>query len=463
MDGTPAGPGVGVVRHSRMTTADQSDRRSCSSAVTCWCQLAVISQATDSAYFIIITSFIAKENKGYQAGLTQLGGVTAPLQLFSPLLCPAGSAPMLPAFVSNVTATMTGIAAVSFFSNACRFAGCGLHFDSLTELIVHIEDSHIGKSRTAPSDPPRPKLADYGKNATSLPHSVTLRSNICSPDPIFQALIIEETDPCFLEKQEQQQPTYIALSYINRFMTDAARREHEALKKKVQPKLSLTATLSRTNVSTPPRHTSGNLTPPVTPPITPSSSFRSSTPTGSECDDEDVEFEASDSDESWTTESAISSESILSSMCMNGGDEKPFACPVPGCKKRYKNVNGIKYHAKNGHRTQIRVRKPFKCRCGKSYKTSQGLRHHTINFHPPISTDSFLEVERVPVEVSQHVVLKHLLVAVQGELLAAHGADLPVALHVFLKLALVVVGREDDLAERTAFHVHAVGGGGGGK
>lgn len=59
-------------------------------------------------------------------------------------------------------------------------------------------------------------------------------------------------------------------------------------------------------------------------------------PTGSECDDEDVEFEASDSDESWTTESAISSDSILSSMCMNGGDEKPFACPVPGCKKRYK-------------------------------------------------------------------------------------------------------------------------------
>lgn len=57
---------------------------------------------------------------------------------------------------------------------------------------------------------------------------------------------------------------------------------------------------------------------------------------GSECDEEDVDYEESDSDESWTTESAISSESILSSMCMNGGDEKPFACPVPGCKKRYK-------------------------------------------------------------------------------------------------------------------------------
>ncbi|KAG7316863.1 hypothetical protein KOW79_019161 [Hemibagrus wyckioides] len=233
---------------------------------------------------------------------------------------------------------MAGVAAASFFSNACRFGGCGLHFDSLAELIAHIEDNHI------------------------------------------------DTDPRVLEKQELQQPTYVALSYINRFMTEAARREQENQKKKVQPKLALSVTgnVSRNSMSTPPRHSNGSLTPPVTPPITPSSSFRSSTPTGSECDEEDVEYEDSDSDESWTTESAISSESILSSMCMNGGDEKPFACPVPGCKKRYKNVNGIKYHAKNGHRTQIRVRKPFKCRCGKSYKTSQGLRHHTINFHPPL-------------------------------------------------------------------------------
>lgn len=61
---------------------------------------------------------------------------------------------------------------------------------------------------------------------------------------------------------------------------------------------------------------------------------------GSEYDEEEVDYEDSDSDESWTTESAISSEAILSSMCMNGGDEKPFACPVPGCKKRYK-VHGF--------------------------------------------------------------------------------------------------------------------------
>jgi hypothetical protein len=34
----------------------------------------------------------------------------------------------------------------------------------------------------------------------------------------------------------------------------------------------------------------------------------------------------------------------------NVGEDRPFVCPVPGCKKRYKNVNGIKYHAKNGHK-----------------------------------------------------------------------------------------------------------------
>lgn len=67
---------------------------------------------------------------------------------------------------------------------------------------------------------------------------------------------------------------------------------------------------------------------------------------GSEYDEEEVDYEESDSDESWTTESAISSESILSSMCMNGGEEKPFACPVPGCKKRYK----VRAPAEDSHR-----------------------------------------------------------------------------------------------------------------
>nr|XP_019945986.1 PREDICTED: juxtaposed with another zinc finger protein 1-like [Paralichthys olivaceus] len=143
---------------------------------------------------------------------------------------------------------MTGIAAASFFSNSCRFGGCGLQFESLAELIVHIEDNHI------------------------------------------------DTDPRVLEKQEQQQPTYLALSYINRYNTHS----HNAAQRQIT---------------------------------------------------------------------------------------------VETRRKKKRNVNGIKYHAKNGHRTQIRVRKPFKCRCGKSYKTSQGLRHHTINFHPPVSTEILRKIQ----------------------------------------------------------------------
>lgn len=43
------------------------------------------------------------------------------------------------------------------------------------------------------------------------------------------------------------------------------------------------------------------------------------------------------------------------------GNEKPFACPVPGCKKRYKNVNGIKYHSKNGHKKDGRLERILCC------------------------------------------------------------------------------------------------------
>ncbi|XP_077996588.1 juxtaposed with another zinc finger protein 1-like [Glandiceps talaboti] len=191
----------------------------------------------------------------------------------------------------------------AFYSNTCRFGGCGLTFATLGELIEHIEDTHI----------------DY--------------------------------DPRYLEKLEIQQPAYLSLSYIMRFVTDAAR---EVMRKKKCHSLN--------------------------------NSQRSNTPTGSEFDDDEPFSESEDSDDSWTTQEEFSSELILSMMNTSDNDEKPFACPVPGCKKRYKNVNGIKYHAKNGHRKDTKVRKGYKCRCGKSYKSSQGLRQHHATQHPPTAT-----------------------------------------------------------------------------
>ncbi|XP_053664899.1 uncharacterized transmembrane protein DDB_G0289901 [Anopheles marshallii] len=122
-------------------------------------------------------------------------------------------------------------------------------------------------------------------------------------------------------------------------------------------------------------------------------SNRSTTPTGSEMDDDEMMVsESEDSNDSWTTEE-FSSEFIMrygsrrhsasgGGGGINSSNEKPFACPVPGCKKRYKNVNGIKYHSKNGHKKDgNRVRKAFKCYCGKSYKTAQRLKNHNMVVH----------------------------------------------------------------------------------
>ncbi|KAK9470683.1 uncharacterized protein V1510DRAFT_369707 [Dipodascopsis tothii] len=85
------------------------------------------------------------------------------------------------------------------------------------------------------------------------------------------------------------------------------------------------------------------------------------------------------------------------------GDDKPFKCPVIGCDKAYKNQNGLKYHRQHGHQNQILHQnddgtytvispdsefaypdypglekdKPYRCEvCGKRYKNLNGLKYH---------------------------------------------------------------------------------------
>ncbi|KAH8880079.1 hypothetical protein GQ53DRAFT_670680 [Thozetella sp. PMI_491] len=84
-------------------------------------------------------------------------------------------------------------------------------------------------------------------------------------------------------------------------------------------------------------------------------------------------------------------------------EPKPYKCPVIGCEKAYKNQNGLKYHKAHGHATQqlhengdgtfsivnpetsapypgtlgMEKEKPFKCDvCGKRYKNLNGLKYH---------------------------------------------------------------------------------------
>lgn len=88
---------------------------------------------------------------------------------------------------------------------------------------------------------------------------------------------------------------------------------------------------------------------------------------------------------------------------MDNDEYKPFRCPVIGCDKNYKNQNGLKYHRLHGHQNQLLKEnpdgtisiidpesntpyldvaalerdKPYRCEvCGKRYKNLNGLKYH---------------------------------------------------------------------------------------
>ncbi|KAH9906551.1 hypothetical protein F4778DRAFT_769575 [Xylariomycetidae sp. FL2044] len=91
------------------------------------------------------------------------------------------------------------------------------------------------------------------------------------------------------------------------------------------------------------------------------------------------------------------------SMVIPPEEDKPFKCPVIGCEKAYKNQNGLKYHKQHGHQNQqlhengdgtfsivnpetsapypgetgMEKEKPHKCEyCHKRYKNLNGLKYH---------------------------------------------------------------------------------------
>ncbi|KAI1924193.1 Transcriptional regulator of ribosomal biogenesis proteins [Ophidiomyces ophidiicola] len=90
-------------------------------------------------------------------------------------------------------------------------------------------------------------------------------------------------------------------------------------------------------------------------------------------------------------------------------EPKPYRCPVIGCEKAYKNQNGLKYHKSHGHNNQqlhdnadgtfsivnpetstpypgtlgMEKEKPYRCEvCGKRYKNLNGLKYHKAHSPP---------------------------------------------------------------------------------
>jgi len=103
-------------------------------------------------------------------------------------------------------------------------------------------------------------------------------------------------------------------------------------------------------------------------------------------------------------------------------EPKPFRCPVIGCEKAYKNQNGLKYHKSHGHNNQrlhengdgtfsivnpdtqapypgtqgMEKEKPYKCDvCQKRYKNLNGLKYHKTH-SPPCNPELQVNVNRSP-------------------------------------------------------------------
>ncbi|OQN96341.1 hypothetical protein B0A48_17597 [Cryoendolithus antarcticus] len=105
-----------------------------------------------------------------------------------------------------------------------------------------------------------------------------------------------------------------------------------------------------------------------------------------------------------------------------GEEIKPFKCPVIGCEKAYKNQNGLKYHKQHGHQNQqlkenpdgsfsivdpttsipypgtvgMEKEKPYRCEvCGKRYKNLNGLKYHRQH-SPPCNPELKLSPSGTP-------------------------------------------------------------------
>lgn len=91
--------------------------------------------------------------------------------------------------------------------------------------------------------------------------------------------------------------------------------------------------------------------------------------------------------------------------------DKPYKCPITGCDKAYKNQNGLKYHKMHGNCAasplaytaaqnsgkpvsyMVPDHKPYSCNlCTKRYKNLNGLKYHAAHSHQHVTTDSVLKV-----------------------------------------------------------------------
>ncbi|XP_064077520.1 uncharacterized protein LOC135195074 [Macrobrachium nipponense] len=279
-----------------------------------------------------------------------------------------------------------------FLLNHCKFNGCNLSFPNLLELIQHIEEIHIDPATEAVQESQQPSCLPLSSvlrffspsvpRSTPRKHLLSNRTSVGPPAKIAKLSNHKTVSPPPITTTTSNGGGSLHLSSL--LVSSAKNMMGSSSVGGSSVGGSSVGTPSSTRESTPVSAVSNS--PPV-----------------SDCE-EMLLSENEDSNDSWTTQDEIPAELIikLASKGHTGGngEEKPYVCPVVGCRKRYKNVNGIKYHAKNSHKKDSKVRKPYRCYCGKSYITNQGLKNHCHHSHKnetmTVVTTNTGEVLQVP-------------------------------------------------------------------
>ncbi|KAG0712684.1 Juxtaposed with another zinc finger protein 1 [Chionoecetes opilio] len=323
--------------------------------------------------------------------------------------------------VTPLPALYTLIMAV-FLINHCKFNGCGLSFPNLLELIQHIEDTHIelhtAKRRAAqqPSCLPLSTVLRFFSPGTprtvSRKHALTTKATVL-PHAKLQKLSHTRNSSPYSKTSNVTTETGILLtsslipaakpSVVSSLASSNGRGSSMGGSSVGTPSSTRESTPVSAVSNSPPGRSGGrhcfllcilklwrealiyeSQSPPACVVISVAVASVSVNLAVSD-GEETFQSENDDSNDSWTTQDEIPADLIVKVASKGhtgtNAENKPYVCPVVGCRKRYKNINGIKYHAKNAHKKDNKVRKPYRCYCGKSYCTNLALKTHCAHTH----------------------------------------------------------------------------------
>ncbi|XP_068911860.1 juxtaposed with another zinc finger protein 1 isoform X1 [Tenebrio molitor] len=225
-----------------------------------------------------------------------------------------------------------------FLKNTCQFNNCRKNFYTLRDLIIHIESDHLD------FDPHKIEQLEEDK-PDSVPMSYVLKFSGPEDSPPQYSCKTEVSylNEAVIEELEDVVPAEVVTAFNNNYLGCDFKE-----KKKTEPRLH------REEVS-------------------------------------QIFGQAFQYDQ--VANLVLSGCRSNKLFTLDHSQKKPFACNMKGCEKRYKNVNGIKYHYKNHHKMLIPTFKKSLLRQKPMLHSKSKMERRDVHgiplysFKPPIPTD----------------------------------------------------------------------------